>query len=338
MYNGDIHYLIEGLSEEQLLRQLEPAEKAFYDPNNACTPGTREPLLSQIKNWLSSMDDDSPQLFWLHGPDGSGKTSVASSIATELDSQNFLSCCFFYKRENLELCEPDVLLPTLSYQLTRWHDPYRKKVLRVLMGSDRAKLDAKNLQWQFELLFERPLKQIQSGNNSDVPPRPLLIIIDGLDVCAEGPIPVSDIAALLARMASLVPWLRVFVASQLDLDIQDGFNQMEYRRMDMNDFPAEDDIEKYTKAWITKLPRLDPIWYDDERIKALSEKACGRFIWASDARKYVTDPKRRDKNRAMDKILAMQSFDASRDASRETVAEHVQDETDAIEAAALADL
>lgn len=291
-------------------------------------PGTREPLIDAIQDLLSDSSDSAPQLVYLCGPDGSGKTAIVNSIAQIFDTHNYLSGCFCFRENHPDFLEPDLLLPTLAYQLSRWHEPYRKRVVQVLQGSDRAKLDSKNLQWQYDLLFERPFKELHAGDESDIPPKPLLIIVDGLDICEDGSVPLSRISARLAQMATLVPWLKVFMSCQTIPEIEDGLGEVACRwhKVDIDSYPAEEDILKFNKDWITKLPRLDPVWYTEERIKEISEKAGGRFSWASKHAKDVTDHKKRNKNRAMEKVLAAAPFDPSAEKSRKEYDESEDDE------------
>ena len=44
-----------------------------------CYEGTREGLLEDLRTWAES--DNGEQFFWLHGPAGSGKTTIAQTFA-----------------------------------------------------------------------------------------------------------------------------------------------------------------------------------------------------------------------------------------------------------------
>ena len=46
-------------------------------------PGTREDVLSLIKTWVHDLDE--PNIFWLSGSPGSGKTTIASTVITDFD-------------------------------------------------------------------------------------------------------------------------------------------------------------------------------------------------------------------------------------------------------------
>ena len=63
-----------------------------------CLPGTREVLLDRIYEWGDSRDDRA--VFWLHGPAGSGKTSIAMTVAEKYAKKNRLVGSFFFSRRS----------------------------------------------------------------------------------------------------------------------------------------------------------------------------------------------------------------------------------------------
>ena len=46
-----------------------------------CMPGTREDVLTLIKSWLDDLNG--PNIFWLSGSPGSGKTTIASTVVAD---------------------------------------------------------------------------------------------------------------------------------------------------------------------------------------------------------------------------------------------------------------
>ena len=46
-------------------------------------PGTREDVLTLIKTWVDDLNE--PNIFWLSGSPGSGKTTIASTVAADFD-------------------------------------------------------------------------------------------------------------------------------------------------------------------------------------------------------------------------------------------------------------
>ncbi|KZP20311.1 hypothetical protein FIBSPDRAFT_954683 [Athelia psychrophila] len=91
-------YIVHGLDDKKMvlkmtLDKLAYAEGASWDPNLACLPGTRVSILSIINVWSRSLDG--PNVFWLKGVAGSGKTAIAHTVAQTLREDGRLASSFF---------------------------------------------------------------------------------------------------------------------------------------------------------------------------------------------------------------------------------------------------
>ena len=69
---ADHKYHLEGTKERQLRREV-------------CTPGTRVRILDDIITWAKNASADSPNVYWLFGPAGSGKSTIAYTIARRFE-------------------------------------------------------------------------------------------------------------------------------------------------------------------------------------------------------------------------------------------------------------
>ena len=69
-----------------------------------CMPGTLEDVLTCIKTWLYDLNE--PNIFWLSGSPGSGKTTIASTVVADF---HCFSGQFFFCRDEAELRDPDNL-------------------------------------------------------------------------------------------------------------------------------------------------------------------------------------------------------------------------------------
>ena len=65
-----------------------------HDPT--CLPDTRADLLPEIRNWADGRDERC--IFWLSGLAGTGKSTVACTIAREYFGQKRLGASFFFSR------------------------------------------------------------------------------------------------------------------------------------------------------------------------------------------------------------------------------------------------
>ncbi|EJC99690.1 uncharacterized protein FOMMEDRAFT_93587, partial [Fomitiporia mediterranea MF3/22] len=120
----------------------------------------------------------SSKLFWLFGSPGSGKTSIAHTVAQIFDEHHRLAGCFFCDSSDTDRRSPKAIMPTIAYQLAKWHEDYRSIILDILQS--RGELDIyAGIQRQFDLLVSQPI----SGSSVRLPPkhRPLIIVLDALD-------------------------------------------------------------------------------------------------------------------------------------------------------------
>ena len=113
---------------ERLLR----GRKAIYNTDlgggltrEPCTEGTRVKIREDIIGWAMDSSPDSPSVFWLTGQAGSGKTTIAFTIAQHFDRakdpnpHTVLGGTFLCSRQFEETRERIRILPTLVYQLAQ---------------------------------------------------------------------------------------------------------------------------------------------------------------------------------------------------------------------------
>src|SRR5580700_4769972 len=111
----DIHQKID-------LSKLPFAEGAAFDSyvdelDARCHPETRIDLLRHIKEWV-----DDPQgkcIFWLNGMAGTGKSTVARTVAQSFADDGRLGASFFFKRGEGERGNASRFFTTIAAQLVR---------------------------------------------------------------------------------------------------------------------------------------------------------------------------------------------------------------------------
>jgi hypothetical protein len=123
------------LEEEKILAVLNPAiaERRGYDVPG-CMEGTRGGLFEEINGWLD--DFGAPNVLWISGSPGSGKSAVASSLVSELIKRRQLASHFFCKRDHDRLGDPAVLWRTVAYDLARFNPDVKASLLELLTKAD----------------------------------------------------------------------------------------------------------------------------------------------------------------------------------------------------------
>ncbi|KAG8912431.1 hypothetical protein FRC02_005996, partial [Tulasnella sp. 418] len=90
-------------SDEAALNALHPrADGACYDSasqtlSSFCLQETRVALLEEIEQWAE--DPNSRPIFWLCGMAGTGKSTIARTVAKGFDEKNYLGASFFFSRD-----------------------------------------------------------------------------------------------------------------------------------------------------------------------------------------------------------------------------------------------
>jgi hypothetical protein len=119
-----------------MLDRLKPLTSAFVISDTGppgCLPGTRKQLLNEIMDWFA---DDGSSVYWLRGLAGTGKTTVARSVADLAEQQGLLGGSFFFSRTDTARQRAGAVLPTIAYQLAKWRPALRQPLCEAIK-SDR---------------------------------------------------------------------------------------------------------------------------------------------------------------------------------------------------------
>ncbi|KAF5347977.1 hypothetical protein D9756_010168 [Leucocoprinus leucothites] len=145
-----------------------------------CHHNTRISLRERLVDWLLNMGREE-SLFWLYGPAGVGKSAIAQYIMEYCAQQGFPAAGLFLSRANKH-DDPNRIIPSLAYQLALAYPTYRQRISDIL-SMDSTILE-KRLPLQFQRLIDEPADALRRIENSNVKPRPALLLLDGLDECS----------------------------------------------------------------------------------------------------------------------------------------------------------
>jgi hypothetical protein len=162
---GNQHNIVQYYPTEQefILAQLRPADRSdFYV--SPCMPGTRRSVVDAIFKWLD--DTEAPNILWLSGSPGVGKSAVASTVS-ELVTTRLVSS-FFCRRDHTVLCDPAAIWRTVAYDFAQLDSVFAGRLIRNLKaGVDPTRPD---VMLHFERLIKEPLMESwKKSGKSDVP-------------------------------------------------------------------------------------------------------------------------------------------------------------------------
>ncbi|KAF8549973.1 hypothetical protein OG21DRAFT_521830 [Imleria badia] len=155
------------------LNDMPYAFRASYHPGKGCLLGTRESFLRDIYDILNNPDEHAPRVCLLTGVAGSGKSTVAHSIAQLYDKQKQLGSSFFFSRTDIVNRNQKNLFSTIARDLSD-HDPQYKSALWGIVKEGRALRTSTCPIEQIERFIIEPGKELH-------PVKPLVVVIDGLD-------------------------------------------------------------------------------------------------------------------------------------------------------------
>ncbi|KAG9085884.1 hypothetical protein FS749_004044 [Ceratobasidium sp. UAMH 11750] len=282
---------------------------ARYDPGRSCLKGTRMQILEDIRNWALS-PTGSPAVFWLYGPAGCGKSSIATSMSDLLHKVGSLAGSFFCKRDNEHLRKSENIISHLAASLAYKCPAYGAKLVEALRRDPELAHSATST--RFAGLIASPLEAL--GQETDF--SSLIIVVDAVDESGSTESR-AELVSCLLDLPRLASWLKVLITSRPNDEIRAllGPDQEPIQRRDLfreNGASVSRDIFAYIHSRISAIPpevtgRAQ--WPDDSDIRRLSESANGLFIWARTACNLIQQSP--DPGASLDQILAgHQSQDA----------------------------
>lgn len=254
----------------------------------SCMDGTRTEILSDISRWIESCSSETQhaQIMLLHGGAGTGKSSIAHTIAQQyLSSANgHLGVSFAFDKNEADR-SASKLLPTIARNLSGLPSIGAdfKKALLVSNHSDRASLTTRDLEQQLNRLLIGPSAMIS-------PLGPIVVIIDALDECV-GPDRADLFDVLLSGLSQLPYNFRILITSRPDEDIMSRFQGAQgVTLMDMHTNVPEGSTIRDITAYICFRLRGSKVAsapdFEDNCVK-LAILSQGLFQWAFLACEYI---------------------------------------------------
>ncbi|CAE6422691.1 unnamed protein product [Rhizoctonia solani] len=269
-----------------------------------CTQGTREAQINMLLDWART--PESGKTCWMNGMAGTGKTTIAYSVCTDLDAASALGASFFCSRTIPECRQVKHIIPSIAYQLARFSLPFRCELVKALDSDPDANTRALNI--QYKKLIVDPLIQAQKSLPTD-----FIVVIDALDEC-DNEDSVGQILDLILSPASTLP-IRFLVSSRPEREIArrlgDQTDSKGDTRLVLHDLASEfvrADIEAYVRH------ELRDIQLAEERWPMLIESCGVLFIYASTSCRYLKQAYAKD---TLDEAISLVTGSASKPGQQE---------------------
>lgn len=272
-------------------------EAAFNSLHNqheaTCLSNTRAELLRDIEQWVNG--DDGKCILWLNGLAGTGKSTVARTIARNHYESGDLAASFFFSRGGGDRIDADKFVTTIARQLANKVPSVRDHICEAIKKQEDIANHTLRDQW--EHLIVGPLRKL----GDDFSPSPLLIVVDALDECDQER-DIELIIKVLATARSLDNIrLRILITSRPDILIRHLFHKIpetDRKVLVLHEISPElvdRDIGIYFEEWFSALRGergFEHDWPGIQIVKRLVEVSCGLFIWASTACRFIRQGKR----------------------------------------------
>ncbi|KAK7685643.1 hypothetical protein QCA50_010987 [Cerrena zonata] len=271
---------VSALLESDHMKSLKPSPMNLANSERSlCLPGTRTVILDEITEWaLKSEGDQQQNILWLHGVAGSGKSTIATTIAEHFRKIRRRGAYLFFERSK---SDPSAIVRTLAYKLAEFDSNICKAVCASIKAN-RGIAD-ESLATQFETLLKKPLQEA-----ADKLTGPIVIVLDALDECGGQSARALVLELLAEKLPKLPSVFRFLITSRRERDIEGQFSgkpeSIRSYELTVGEDLAKSDIQAYIWREMKKTRDLNHLsldWPPKSQVEKLVEYSEGLFIWVS---------------------------------------------------------
>ncbi|KAF3162624.1 hypothetical protein TWF225_002409 [Orbilia oligospora] len=260
------------------------------DHEPKCLPNTREELLKKIDNWVNG--SSGKHIFWLSGAAGTGKSTIARTVAETYTQARLLGASFFFRRGAGDRSNASRFFTTLATNLMQHIPDIRLAISKTI--EKEPDITRKILKEQFDKLIFEPLSLTKH-------PERTILVIDALDECDDDR-DVLTIVKLLGLLKNLNGVdIRIFITSRREVFINAGFQRIsgDFQDLILHDIEEQKilhDIMIFLNHELGRIKTdhvycdtLPPDWPNQITIETLAKMACPLFIVASTICRFIGD-------------------------------------------------
>jgi len=224
-----IPFLIRIAAEDSDLNSIPYVGGAGLDTRKMCLEGTRHEILDEITGWINNTEDNTSRVLWLYGEAGTGKSSIAHTIADRFKKLGRLGSCYCFDRNQMAEQRDKKIFTTIARDLADRDKQMRRELANAIHQDTSLKHTTDILQ-QWKELIMKPAKKF-----SETMAGPIVIMIDALDesgVAASRQHLLRILAGKLDDDESLItklpPHIRILVTSRPLPDITNALIDVEH--------------------------------------------------------------------------------------------------------------
>src|SRR5258707_6794627 len=283
------------------------ARAARFDQDTkreTCADGTRTEILCTVHRWFKggppategavpTGGNPQGQIFWLDGEAGTGKSTIAQTVAYHYHETDQLAASFFCSRDDAERSNVGLVFPTIAYQLCSFSQDFRDRVSEAMRKDPDLQSALPSMQLQ--KLIIGPLEAVMREDNQAFPP--CVIVIDALDECKEENT-TSTILFALSKLASRLFPLKIFITSRPVTKVVQGFRSTDLMKdtnaLVLHTIPfdiSQKDIRVYLQGRLLRTAQtfeLESLPLD-KALDSLFEQSRGLFIFAATVANFIED-------------------------------------------------
>lgn len=278
------------------LNSIEYAKGATgYNTSKQCLPTTRVQILDDISNWVNDQKEGASNVMWISGGAGTGKSTIAHTIARRFSELGSLGSCFSFDKNAAGDRRHEKIFSTIARDLADV-DPTIKSALSAVLHNAPASVKSTSdvfQQWEtFVLETVRTIYDRSSETSAASIIGPILIIIDALDESGDDIKTRSTLLSILCGDKGYIQKLprnfRVLVTSRPSVDIYNSLQGHAHILIkSMDEIPvttAKADVSSYMSSRL--LPQLKD-FLDAQHLQQLVNHSDSLFQWAYLACEYM---------------------------------------------------
>ncbi|KAG9910792.1 hypothetical protein KCU98_g2374, partial [Aureobasidium melanogenum] len=213
------------INDQKLIDRLPFAEQAPFDSHTKqdhplYLEDTRTEVLKEMRAWTYAADESC--ISWLDGAAGTGKSTIARTVARDFHERKELGASFFFFfRGGGGAAHAGKFLASIVRQLTIHWPALKRHVSEALR--EQPDIASKTREDQWTLLVAQALQKMAAQHN---PQAMIVIVVDALDECDNDQDMIGLIKELSKAKHIANVRLRIIITSRLETSIRLGFRKI----------------------------------------------------------------------------------------------------------------